>query len=79
MAQVWVVLDLVRLLLLHPVANRFLMDEDKERSAPKKSPLDEVFEATVSMHIWIRDQTQGMRVSLALYPVYSLLSSSLGQ
>ena len=42
--QVWVVLDFVRLLLLHPVANRFLMDEDKARSAAAKDPHHEVYE-----------------------------------
>ena len=45
--QVWVVLDFVRLLLLHPVANRFLMDEDKARSAAGKDPHHEVYDQLV--------------------------------
>ena len=70
MAQVWVVLDFVRLLLLHPVANRFLMDEDKERSAPKTSPLDKVFGATISVHMRIRGIIKGISVCSAFIPSY---------
>ena len=63
-------LDFVRLLLLHPVANRFLMDEDKERSAPKTSPLDKVFGATISVHMRIRGIIKGISVCSAFIPSY---------